>query len=112
MNAYKANLLNATFLIIFSIWEYYASSKPTEILLTPILFGVIFLSLNNGVHYGIFGQIRAAFILSIICLILLLYILTNIQTDIDTMCRIRYFILIITCTLSVFLLFKSIRKNV
>lgn len=47
MNAYTAHLINSAALILIGGWGYFATSSNTALI--PVLFGVVLLSLSNGV---------------------------------------------------------------
>jgi len=47
MNAYTAHLINSVALILVGGWGYFATSSKTALI--PVLFGVVLLSLSNGV---------------------------------------------------------------
>lgn len=47
MNAYTAHLINSVVLILMGGWGYFATSSKTALI--PVLFGVVLLSLSNGV---------------------------------------------------------------
>lgn len=62
---HKTNLINATILIVLSFWAYYDAINKDFGLVIPMIFGVVLLSLNNGVLYHIKSQIWAAFIITV-----------------------------------------------
>jgi hypothetical protein len=47
MNAYTAHLINSVALIAMGGWGYFETSAKTALI--PVLFGVVLLSLSNGV---------------------------------------------------------------
>lgn len=47
MNTYKAHLINSVALILIGGWGYFATTSKTALI--PVLFGVVLLSLSNGV---------------------------------------------------------------
>lgn len=49
MKPSAANLLNAVVLIGMGLWGYFGSASPSKTALIPVVAGVIFLALNNGV---------------------------------------------------------------
>lgn len=65
---HKANLVNATTLIMLSFWVYYDAINKDFGFVIPMAFGVVLLSLNNGVLYLIKSQIKAAFIITLFAL--------------------------------------------
>ncbi|MBK8051850.1 MAG: hypothetical protein IPK35_00875 [Saprospiraceae bacterium] len=112
MNAYKSNLFHAVVLIFLSIWEYYSALNPSIVQLLPLFFGVIFLSLNNGVQYGLQGQTKAALVLSIFSIVCVILIFLYLYSSIDILSIFRYATMILAGCISVFYLFKSVFKNV
>ena len=110
MNAQKANLINAVSLFVMSLWDYYGSMNPTMLLLIPMLFGVMLLSLNNGVMYGIKGQTKAAFVLTLFITILLVQPLSD-AINVEKFTPIfRTGSMMGTSLLALFYLMKSIKK--
>lgn len=112
MNAYKSNLFHAVVLILLSIWEYYSALNPSIVQLLPLFFGVIFLSLNNGVQYGLQGQTKAALILSIFSVLCVMLIFLNFYPSFYIFSILRYGTMILAGCISVFYLFKTVFKNV
>ena len=49
MKAHTASLINAVILIGFGLWAYLGSETPSKTALIPVFFGVIILSLYEGV---------------------------------------------------------------
>lgn len=72
MNAYIANLLNAVTLILFSIWAYLGSINPSMTAFIPFVFGIMLLSLNNGVQYKVISQVRVAAVLTLLVFLALI----------------------------------------
>ena len=72
MNAYIANLLNAVTLILFSIWAYLGSINPSMTAFIPFVFGIMLLSLNNGVQYKVISQVRVAAALTLLVFLALI----------------------------------------
>jgi len=64
MNAHKANLINVVTLMVVSTWGYIQSLTPSIIDLLPLLVGVVLLSLNNGIKFGLNAQINAAAVIT------------------------------------------------
>jgi hypothetical protein len=66
MSFQKSNLIHATTLTIISLWMYYDALNKDFGLLIPFLFGVVLLSLNQGVMYENTAQKNAAFGITIL----------------------------------------------
>lgn len=64
MNAHKANLINVVTMMVISTWGYIQSLTPSIIDLLPLLVAVVLLSLNNGIKFGLRGQINAAAVIT------------------------------------------------
>ena len=109
---HKTNLINATTLIVLSFWAYYDAINKDFGLVIPMVFGVVLLSLNNGVLYHIKSQIWAALIITIFGVIFTIKMGTDQyqHSEIDT--SIYFGIMSITGIVSsVFLLMKSIKLS-
>jgi hypothetical protein len=111
MNAYKSNLFYAVVLILFSIWEYYSALNPSILHLLPLFFGVIFLSLNNGVQYGLKGQTKAGLVLSGISILCVSYIFFKLFDHNNIFSLFRYAVMILAGIISIFFLSKSVIRN-
>jgi hypothetical protein len=111
MNEFKSNLFYAVVLILFSIWEYYSALNPSIVHLLPLFFGVIFLSLNNGVQYGLKGQTKAALVLSVFSLIVVMYIFGNLFDRNNNLSIFRYAVIMLSGIISIFYLLKSVNRN-
>lgn len=110
MNAQKANLINAVTLIITSIWAYVNATQPSAHDFLPLIFGVIFLSLNNGVLYNNKGQVKAATVLTGVIIILLLLPLSRAIERDKNLEILRLSIMILTSGISMAYLMKCIFK--
>ncbi len=64
MNAHKANLINVVTIMVVSTWGYIQSLTPSIFDLFPLLVAVVLLSLNNGIKFGLKGQINAAAVIT------------------------------------------------
>lgn len=73
MTFQKSNLIHATASIILSLWMYYDAMNKDFGLLIPLLYGVVLLSLNDGVKYENISQRRTAFAITILSAIFLFY---------------------------------------
>jgi hypothetical protein len=107
MNAYKANLLNATALILLSIWAYFGSINPSITAFIPFIFGIILLSLNNGVQYKIISQIRVAAVMTLIVLFALIKPLGGAMDRDDSMAVFRVGLMMATSLLSLVYIIKE-----
>lgn len=111
MNAYKANLLNATALILLSIWAYLGSINPSITAFIPFIFGIILLSLNNGVQYKIISQIRVAAVLTLLVFFALIKPLRGAIDRDDSMAVFRVGLMIFTSLLSLIYFIKEHRNT-
>lgn len=66
MTFQRSNLIHASLSIILSLWMYFDAMNKDFGLLIPFLFGVVLLSLNNGIMYDNIAQRKAAFVITII----------------------------------------------
>jgi hypothetical protein len=110
MNAHKANLINSVSLFVMSLWDYFGSMNPAVHSFVPLLFGVMLLSLNNGVLYNIKGQKRAAFVLTIFMTVLLLRPMYDAIGDKNTMVIIRIGWMMGTSLLAIIYFIKNVKK--
>ncbi|MFZ1705575.1 MAG: hypothetical protein WAT79_14595 [Saprospiraceae bacterium] len=69
------NLIHALTLMSISLWMYKSSVNPAIVHLFPFLAGIILLTLNNGIKEGSKEQKRAAFYLTLIVFIYMVYLL-------------------------------------
>ncbi|MFZ1751483.1 MAG: hypothetical protein WAU01_14890 [Saprospiraceae bacterium] len=90
MNPHKANLINASGLILISIWVYYHAINPNIMMLFPLLIGVVLLSLNNGVLYEYKDQVMAVIIITSLSIILLSWLFQNSFSHYDNKRAIYY----------------------
>ena len=104
MNAAKANLINAITLIIMPLWGYFSSLTPSITALIPMVFGIVLLSLNNGIKLENKAQAHAAVALTLIVLISLIKPLSGAMDRSDNMAIFRVGIMIFTGLLSTFYL--------
>jgi len=109
MNAQKANLINAVALIILPLWGYIDSMTPSMTALIPMVFGIVLLSLNNGVKFEIKAQAHAAVILTLVVLISLIKPLSGAMDREDNMAVFRVGLMILTGVVSMFFFIKSFR---
>ncbi|MBK9256664.1 MAG: hypothetical protein IPM42_14345 [Saprospiraceae bacterium] len=109
MNAHKANLINAVSLIFLPLWGYLDSLTPSMTALIPMVFGIVLLSLNNGVQYGIKSQSHAAVVITLLVLISLIKPLTGAIDREDSMAILRVSMMILTGVVSLFFFIKSFR---
>lgn len=110
MNAYIANLLNATSLILLSIWAYLGSINPSITAFIPFIFGIILLSLNNGVQYKIISQIRVAAVLTLLVFFALIKPLGGAFDRDDSMSVFRVGLMLFTSLLSLIYFIKEHRN--
>ncbi len=82
MSVHTLHLINALSLMGLSFLTYVMSLNPAGYDLMPLFFGIVLLSLNNGVKYGLKGQTRAAAMISGICALSLLpFLLSSLNGD-------------------------------
>lgn len=110
MDAYKSNLIYAATLIIVGFWDYFTSINPSIAQLFPLFFGVILLSLNNGVQYGLKAQKKAAFVLTIISVFSLGYLFWSERTHSNPISIFRSIVLVLLGFISIFFYIKSFTK--
>jgi len=111
MNAYTANLLNAVTLILFSIWAYLGSINPSMTAFIPFIFGIILLSLNNGVQYKVISQIRVAAVLTLLVFLALIKPLDGAIGRDDNMAIFRVCIMLVTSFLSLIYFIKNYKSE-
>jgi hypothetical protein len=73
MTFQKSNLIHATASILISLWLYFDAMNKDFGLLVPLLCGVVLLSLNDGIKYENLYQSRAAFVITILSSIFVIY---------------------------------------
>jgi hypothetical protein len=73
MTFQKSNLIHAAASILMSMWMYYDAMNKDFGLLVPLLYGVVLLSLNDGVKYNIPSQKKAAFGFTFLSFFYLMY---------------------------------------
>ena len=75
MTFQKSNLIHATVSIFISLWMYYDSMNKDFGLLIPFLFGVVLLSLNNGIILDNIQQRNAALGVTLLLLVFIVYMI-------------------------------------
>ncbi|MBK6496794.1 MAG: hypothetical protein IPG00_00935 [Saprospiraceae bacterium] len=75
MTFQKSNLIHATVSIFISLWMYYDSMNKDFGLLIPFLFGVVLLSLNNGIMLDNIQQRNAALGVTLLSLVFIVYMI-------------------------------------
>ncbi len=73
MNAHKANLLNALTLMVLSLADFATKANASVETMIPLVFGVILLSLSNGIYYGVRSQLKTSLPVTITIFILLFW---------------------------------------
>ncbi len=111
MTYQKSNLLHATVLIFTSLWMYYDALNKDIGLLIPFLFGVVLLSLNNGIMYENVQQRNAALGITIISLIFVASIVISMIKDDRLDLIVYYGILGFTSILSIIVFIFSKRPH-
>lgn len=90
MTYQKSNLIHATVLTLTSLWMYYDALNKDFGLLIPFLFGVVLLSLNNGIMYDNVSQRNAAMGITVLSLLFITYMIVSFVQN-DDMELIGYF---------------------
>ena len=109
MNAHKANLVNASALIILGAWGAYATHLDSMTALIPVIGGLILLAC----HFGLTKENKIiAHIAVVITLLLILGLikpLTSALADDDSMALLRMGIMEITGIMALVYVIKSFR---
>lgn len=106
MNAYTAHIINSVALILMGGWGYFATSSKTALI--PVLFGVVLLSLSNGVKLENKAIAHVVVVLTLLVLIsLIVKPLMAALGDGDTLGTIRVGIMVLTSILALIYFIKS-----
>jgi len=106
MNAYTAHLINSVALILVGGWGYFATSSNTALI--PVLFGVVLLSLSNGVKLENKAIAHVVVVLTLLVFgALVAKPLMSALKDGDTMGTIRVGIMVLTSFLALVFFIKS-----
>lgn len=108
MNAYIAHLINSAALILIGGWGYFATSSNTALI--PVLFGVVLLSLSNGVKLENKAIAHVAVLLTLLVFLALVAkpLLSAIK-DGDTLGTLRVGIMSLTSLIALIYFIKSFR---
>lgn len=110
MKPYKANLLNSLTLIVFGIWgsyPYLLSTTGSPTALIPLFFGLLLLSLNNGMKKENKMIAHIVVLATFLILIALLMPLKGALERSDTIAIVRVGIMVLTCLLAVITFIRS-----
>lgn len=106
MNAYTAHLINSVALILVGGWGYFATSSNTALI--PVLFGVVLLSLSNGVKLENKAIAHVVVVLTLLVLIALVAKpLMSAINDGDTISTLRVGIMSLTSLIAIIFFVKS-----
>jgi len=106
MNAYTAHLINSVALILVGGWGYFATSSNTALI--PVLFGVVLLSLSNGVKLENKAIAHVVVVLTLLVLIALVAKpLISAINDGDTLGTLRVGIMSLTSLIALIYFIKS-----
>jgi uncharacterized membrane protein (UPF0136 family) len=112
MNAYKANLINSSTLIIIGLWGYFESSSITALI--PVVFGFILIVCSKGVKNQNKLIAHIAVLLTVIILLSLLGMRLPKSIEFGGLGLFRVISMILTSTLAMIFFVKSFidaRKN-
>lgn len=106
MNAYTAHLINSVALILMGGWGYFATSANTALI--PVLFGVVLLSLSNGVKLENKAIAHVVVVITLLVLVsLVIKPLRSALNDGDTLGTIRVGVMVLTCIIALVYFIKS-----
>jgi len=106
MNAYTAHLINSIALILMGGWGFYATSAKTALI--PVLFGVVLLSLSNGVKMQNKAIAHVVVVITLLVLgSLVAKPLISALKDGDTLGTIRVGIMVLTSLIALIFFIKS-----
>ena len=106
MNAYTAHLINSVALILIGGWGYFATSSNTALI--PVLFGVVLLSLSNGVKLENKAIAHVVVVLTLLVFVALVAKpLISAINDGDTLGTIRVGIMSLTSLIALIFFIKS-----
>ncbi|MDF1695493.1 MAG: hypothetical protein P1U56_06660 [Saprospiraceae bacterium] len=106
MNAYIAHLINSAALILIGAWGYFVTDAKTALI--PVLFGVVLLSLSNGVKLENKAIAHVVVVLTLLVFgSLVAKPLMSAINDGDTMGTIRVGIMSLTSLLALIFFIKS-----
>ena len=100
MNAQKANLINVVTMMVVSTWGYINTLTPSIIDLLPLLVAVVLLSLNNGIKFGLKGQVNAAAVITVWVFLKLAEAAYSAYENVDNEEAIRYGLMALTSLFS------------
>jgi len=106
MNAYTAHLINSASLILIGGWGYFATNAKTALI--PVLFGVVLLSLSNGVKLENKAIAHVVVVITLLVMIsLIIKPLMVALNDGDTLGTIRVGAMVLTSLLALIFFIKS-----
>lgn len=108
MNAHKTNIIHVIALLFISTYAYFDAMNRDVTQLLPLMTGVMLLSLNNGLLYSNKGQERAAFVITIISIIILLNMAWEARSHDEFTFLLYYCSMIVTGVLSLIFLAKVV----
>lgn len=112
MNAQKANLINVVTMMVVSTWGYINTLTPSIMDLLPLLVAVVLLSLNNGIKFGLKGQVNAAAVITGLVFLALAKAAYSAYEDVDNADAVRYGLMALTSLFSlIFFIFGFFQKK-
>ena len=106
MTAPRASFINATLLVVLSLWGYLSSETPSMTALIPTFFGVALLAMNNGLKKENKIISHVAVILTVLILIGLIKPLQGALGREDTMAIARVGIMLASTVVALFYFVK------
>ena len=107
MNTYTANILNALVLITMGLWGYLSSETPSATALIPVIFGVIFILMSQGLKKKNKIISHVIVILTLMVLVSLFKPLSGALQRDDTMASIRVGLMILTSIIAMIFFIKN-----
>ena len=97
--------------MVVSTWGYINTLTPSIIDLLPLLVAVVLLSLNNGIKFGLKGQINAAAVITALVSLGLVKATYTAYENVDHDDVVRYGLMALTCLFSLILFIASFFQN-
>jgi hypothetical protein len=107
MNANIANTLNAVVLIAMGLWGYLSSDSPSMTALIPVIFGVIFLLMSQGLKKKNKIISHVIVILTLLVMISLFKPLSGAMQREDSMAILRVGLMILSSLIAMIFFIKN-----
>ena len=107
MKPHVASAINAAALILLAAWGYMASDTPSPTALIPVLFGILLLTMNQGVMNENKAHAHVAVFLTLIVLIALVMPLKGAFGRGDNMAILRVGIMLLTTVIAMIAFVRS-----